>query len=226
MSEVVSPELAAQPEPTPLAHQFDSLAQQNHADDLGMWVFLATEVMFFGGMFLGYTIYRWEYAEAFAAASSHLDLFWGTLNTAILLSSSFSVAMAVSAAEWSRRGWLIGLLGATMALGAAFLGIKFMSYYHEYREGLMPLLGLPFVWEGDYAGEAAMFFNFYFVLTGVHATHMLIGLGAMMVLLIKAMRGGLLGEYSAPVRIVGLYWHFVDIIWVFLFPLLYLVGAR
>ena len=219
-------DLATAPEATPLAHQFDDLEQQNHTDDLGMWLFLATEVMFFGGMFLGYTIYRGQHEEAFAAASRQLDLFWGTLNTAILLSSSFTVAMAVTAAELARRGWLVILLLATMALGTAFLGIKFMSYYHEYREGLMPILGLPFVWEGESAPHAEMFFNLYFVLTGVHAMHMLIGLGAMVVLLIKASGGGLLGGYSAPVRIVGLYWHFVDIVWIFLFPLLYLVGAR
>lgn len=219
-------DLVSAHEPTPLAHQFDDLAQQNHADDLGIWLFLATEVMFFGGMFLGYTIYRGEYEAAFAAASGRLDLFWGTLNTAILLTSSLTVALAVSAADASRRGRLVLLLLATLALGGAFLGIKFMSYYHEYRDGLMPLLGLPFRWPAESAREAEMFFNLYFLMTGVHAAHMVIGLAIMLVLLFKAIGGGLLGEYSAPVRILGLYWHFVDIVWVFLFPLLYLVGTR
>lgn len=221
MSEILAPQ-----ERPPLAHQFDDLDQQNQADDLGMWLFLATEVMFFGGMFLAYTIYRMQYESTFAAASRQLDLFWGTLNTAILLTSSFTMALAVSAAAAFRRTRLLLLLLGTLILGSTFLVIKAMAYYHEYRAGLMPLLGLPFRWPAESAGEAEMFFDLYFVMTGVHAMHMLIGLGVMLVLLVKAYGGGLLGGHSAPVRLLGLYWHFVDVVWVFLFPLLYLVGTR
>ena len=211
---------------TPVAHQFDDLSQQNQADDLGMWLFLGTELLFFGGVFLAYTIYRNQHEEAFALASAELDLFWGTANTAILLTSSLTMALAVHAAESHERRKLMGFLMATMALGSAFVAIKGMEYHEKYLHGLMPLFGLPFKWNNPFPGPAAMFFDLYFVMTGIHALHMLIGLGLMLVLLTNAARGGLLGDYSAPVRLTGLYWHFVDMVWVFLFPLLYLIGVR
>ena len=211
---------------SPLAHQFDDLSQQNAADDLGIWLFLCTELMFFGGMFLAYTIYRTRDEATFAAASGELDLFRGTLNTAILLSSSLTMALAVHAAESRQRRNLIALLIATMVLGSAFIFVKGTEYQTEYLHGLMPLLGLPFKWKGPSPGHAEMFFDLYFVMTGVHALHMTIGLGIMLVLLVKASRGGLLGDFSSPVRVTGLYWHFVDLVWVFLFPLLYLIGAH
>ncbi len=212
--------------PSPLAHQFDDMQQQNEADDLGIWLFLCTEIMFFGGLFLAYTIYRTQDEAAFAAASHELDLFWGTVNTIVLLTSSLSMALAVHAAQSLKRGQLVILLGATMVLGCVFLGIKGMEYHHKYVHGMMPLLGLPFVWKGPSPGPAEMFFDLYFLMTGVHALHMLIGLGILLLLWIKAIRGGLQGDFSAPVRVIGLYWHFVDVVWVFLFPLLYLIGAR
>jgi cytochrome c oxidase subunit 3 len=211
---------------SPLAHQFDDLPQQREADELGMWLFLCTEVMFFGGLFLAYTIYRTQDEAAFAAASQKLNLFWGTFNTAVLLTSSLTMAMAVHAAETLQRRQLVVLLVATMALGSVFLGIKGMEYHEKYLHGLMPLLGLPFEWHGPSAGHAELFFDLYFLMTGVHAAHMLIGLGILLILLINVRRGRLLGDSSAPVHIAGLYWHFVDIIWVFLFPFLYLIGAR
>jgi len=211
---------------SPLAHQFDDLDQQHAADDLGMWIFLCTEVMFFGGLFLTYTIYRTQDEAAFAAASRELDLFWGTVNTAVLLTSSLTMALAGQAAQAMQRTKLVVLLAATMCLGSAFLGIKGLEYYHKYVHGLMPFAGLPFEWNGPSRGHAELFFDLYFLMTGMHALHMIIGLWILLVLLITAARGGLLGEYSAPVHIAGLYWHFVDIVWVFLFPLLYLIGAR
>jgi len=212
--------------PLSLAHQFDDLVQQREADDLGMWLFLCTEIMFFGGLFLAYTIYRSRDEAAFAAASHELDLFWGTVNTAVLLTSSLTIALAHHAAESSRRSQLVALLAATLVLGSVFLGIKGLEYHHKYVHGLMPLLGLPFEWQGPSRGHAELFFDLYFLMTGIHALHMLIGLGILLVLLIQASRGRLLGDFSAPVRVTGLYWHFVDIVWVFLFPLLYLIGAR
>jgi cytochrome c oxidase subunit 3 len=211
---------------SPLAHQFDDLQQQREADELGMWLFLCTEVMFFGGLFLAYTIYRTQDEAAFAAASQKLDLFWGTFNTAVLLTSSLTMALATHAAETMQRRRLIVLLAVTMVLGSAFLGIKGLEYHQKYVHGLMPLLGLPFEWHGPSAGHAELFFDLYFLMTGVHAAHMFIGLGILLILLVNAIRGGLLGDSSAPVHIMGLYWHFVDIVWVFLFPFLYLIGAR
>jgi cytochrome c oxidase subunit 3 len=217
---------AAAGAPSPLVHQFDDLEQQHEAGELGMWIFLCTEVMFFGGLFLAYTIYRTQDEAAFAAASRELDLFWGTVNTAVLLTSSLTMALAGFAARAARRTRLLLFLSATMILGSVFIGIKGLEYYHKYEHGLMPLLGLPFHWTGSARGHAELFFILYFLMTGVHALHMLIGLGVLLVLLVKACRGKLLGEFSTPVHITGLYWHFVDIVWVFLFPLLYLIGAR
>lgn len=211
---------------SPVAHQFDDLSQQNQADDLGIWLFLGTELLFFGGVFLTYTIYRNLHEEAFALASAELDLFWGTANTAILLTSSLTMALAVHSAECSQRRNLIGFLLATMTLGSVFVFIKGMEYYEKYLHGFMPLFGLPFKWDHPYPGAAALFFDLYFVMTGIHALHMLVGLSVMLFLVTKAARGGLLGDYSSPVRITGLYWHFVDMVWVFLFPLLYLIGVR
>lgn len=213
-------------ETAPLAHHFDDLKQQHEAGEMGIWLFLCTEIMFFGGLFLAYTIYRTQDEAAFAAASHELDLFWGTANTVVLLTSSLTMALAAHAAESLQRKKLIALLAATMVLGSIFLGIKGMEYHHKYIHGLMPLLGLPFEWHGTSPDHAEMFFDLYFLMTGVHALHMVIGLGVLLVLLVKSSRGGLLGDFSAPVRISGLYWHFVDIVWVFLFPLLYLIGAR
>jgi cytochrome c oxidase subunit 3 len=209
-----------------LAHHFEDLTQQTASEEFGMWTFLCTEVMFFGGMFLAYTIYRMQDEATFAAASQKLDLFWGTVNTCVLLTSSLTMALAGQAAKASQRKLLLLLLAATIVLGVIFIGIKFTEYHHKYTHDLIPFLGLPFEWEGSNAGSAAMFFNLYFLLTGVHALHMIIGLGILLVMLVAAGRGRLLGEFSPPVHIMGLYWHFVDIIWVFLFPLLYLVGVR
>ena len=211
---------------SPLAHQFDDLSQQHDADELGMWLFLCTEIMFFGAVFLAYTIYRTQDEAAFAAASQKLDIFWGTLNTVFLLTSSLTMALAVHAAQTSQRRRLITLLIATMVLGSLFIGIKGLEYHHKYTEGLMPLFGLPFHWDGPARGPAEMFFDLYFVMTGLHALHMVIGLGIMLVLLIQSIRGRLLGEFSIPIHLTGLYWHFVDIVWVFLFPFLYLIGGR
>lgn len=211
----------------PVAHQFDDLQQQREADELGMWTFLSTEILFFGGVFLAYTIYRLRDEAGFADASGTMNLWLGSINTAVLLCSSLTVALAVHAGETSRRVMLITCLVLTMLLGAGFLGIKFYEYYEKYEEHHMPFFGLPFIYEGKASpATAELFFDLYFVMTGIHAIHMIIGMGVFTVLLVKAMRGGLLGDYSTPVHIAGLYWHFVDIVWVFLFPFLYLIGAR
>jgi cytochrome c oxidase subunit 3 len=204
-----------------IAHQFDDLDQQQDAVTLGMWVFLATEILFFGGMFLGYAVYRGMYHAAFAAASRQLNIVLGALNTAILLCSSLTMAMGVRQAQLNNRRMLIIFLILTMILGAGFLGIKFYEYHQKFQEGLIP--GSGFRWEGPSPLQASLFFLFYFVMTGMHAVHMIIGIGLMTVLLVLSAKRKITSIYYTPVEAGGLYWHFVDIVWVFLFPLLYLV---
>jgi cytochrome c oxidase subunit III len=206
---------------TALAHQFDDIEQQHESASLGMWIFLATEVMFFGGMFLGYSVYRAAYAAAYGEASRHLDIVLGGINTGVLLSSSLTMALAVHAAQLGGRRTVALFLIATIALGSVFLGIKGFEYYHKYEEHLIP--GPNFQFEGPNARHAQIFFSFYFVMTGMHALHMIIGVGFMLVMIILTLRGKFSAEYYFPVEMTGLYWHFVDIVWVFLFPLLYLV---
>jgi cytochrome c oxidase subunit 3 len=207
---------------TALAHQFDDLTQQYEASRLGMWTFLLTEVMFFGGLFVGYTVYRTAYPAGFVAGSQHLDISLGTLNTAVLISSSLTMALAVYAAQVGRRQLLIRCLLLTMLLGLAFLGIKGYEYVHKYHESLVP--GVRFSAAGPYATEMQVFLILYFMMTGLHALHMIIGLGLLAVLVVLAWRGVLSAEYHTPVEVIGLYWHFVDIVWIFLYPLLYLIG--
>jgi len=206
------------------AHQFDDAEQQHGAAWIGMWIFLATEVMFFGGMFLGYTIYRIAYPEAFASASNHLDILLGTINTGVLICSSFTMALAVRGAQSGNRRSQLLFLSLTLLLGTVFLGIKFREYYVKFVDHLVP--GPSFHYPESMFNPAQIFFSFYFGMTGFHALHMVIGLGLLAVLFIKAMRGAFSAAYNTPVELVGLYWHFVDIVWIFLFPLLYLVGRH
>jgi cytochrome c oxidase subunit 3 len=206
------------------AHQFDDAAQQYEASTLGMWIFLATEVMFFSGMFSGYTVYRAAYTEAWGAASRHLDIALGATNTVVLLGSSLTMALAVRSGQLGRRGGQVVFLLLTMLLGSVFLGIKGLEYYHKFVEHLVP--GASFQWEGLQPRNAQLFFSFYFAMTGMHALHMVIGLGILTVLLIMALRGRFTPGYHTPLEVSGLYWHFVDIVWIYLFPLLYLVDRH
>jgi cytochrome c oxidase subunit 3 len=207
-----------------LAHHFDNLAQQSEAATLGMWVFLVTEVLFFGGLFLVYTVYRAWYPDAFAAASHDLDVTLGTINTAVLITSSLTMALAVHAAQLGQRKLVMMFLVVTMLLGATFLGIKSVEYYHKFVEHLIP--GPGFQFEKEHIRHAQIFFSLYFVMTGLHALHMIIGLGIMSWMLWWSWRGTITAEYYSPIEISGLYWHFVDIVWIFLFPLLYLLGRH
>jgi cytochrome c oxidase subunit 3 len=207
-----------------LAHQFDTLDQQTEATTLGMWVFLVTEVLFFGGLFMTYTVYRSWYPDAFAASSHELDIALGTTNTAVLITSSLTMALAVHAAQLGQRKTLMLFLVATMALGGVFLGIKSVEYYHKFVEHHVP--GPSFQFEKEYFRHAQIFFSLYFVMTGLHALHMVIGVGIMLVMLRWAWNGTITNEYYSPIEISGLYWHFVDIVWIFLFPLLYLIGRH
>jgi cytochrome c oxidase subunit 3 len=205
-----------------LAHQFDDLEQQSEAVTVGMWAFLITEVLFFGGLFTGYAVYRTTYPQAFAEASRHLDVVLGAVNTAVLICSSLTMALAVRAAQFSQRAALIGFLLATMLLGSVFLGVKVVEYSDKFAHHLVP--GRAFTFVGPHAPQAQLFFSFYFAMTGMHAVHMIIGLGILAVLVVLAWRGRFSSEYYAPIDISGLYWHFVDIVWIFLFPFLYLIS--
>jgi cytochrome c oxidase subunit 3 len=215
--------------PAGLAHHFEDIEQQHQAGNLGMWVFLLTEIMFFGGLFAGYAIYRAQYLAAFEAGSRMLDIQLGATNTAVLIGSSLTMALAVHAAQTGKRNAQVFFLLLTMVLGATFLGIKYVEYAHKWEHHLVP--GLRFAPTEMLKPETSLpnlqlFFCFYFFMTGVHALHMIIGMGIMAVLTRKAWRGTFSSEYYAPVEVSGLYWHFVDIVWIFLFPLLYLVGGR
>ena len=207
-----------------LAHHFDSLAQQSEATTLGMWVFLVTEVLFFGGLFATYMIYRSWYPDAFAAASHELDVTLGTINTVVLITSSLTMALAVHAAQLGQRKPLMIFLILTMILGAAFLGIKSVEYYHKFAEHHVP--GPGFQFEKEHLQHAQIFFSLYFVMTGLHAIHMIVGIGIMLVMLWWSYNGTITEDYGSPIEISGLYWHFVDIVWIFLFPLLYLIGRH
>ena len=206
------------------AHQFDDMAQQYDAGQLGMWVFLATEIMFFGGMIIAYTVYRNAYPQAFAAGSHHLDITLGCINTVVLIGSSLTMAMAVYAAQMGRRITLLLYLLATLGLGLVFLGIKAMEYASKFQSHLVP--GPAFHFDGDHAEHVELFFSLYFVMTGMHALHMVIGMGLLIFFAWQAWRGRFSATYNAPIEFMGLYWHFVDIVWIFLFPLLYLLGRH
>jgi cytochrome c oxidase subunit 3 len=207
-----------------LAHHFEDLDQQREAATLGMWVFLVTEVLFFGGLFATYLVYRSWYPEAFAEASHHLDIVLGTINTIVLITSSLTMALAVHAAQTNRRQLVFVFLVSTMALGATFLGIKGVEYFHKFEEQLIP--GSNFEFEAQYFQHAQLFLSLYFVMTGLHALHMIIGLGIMTWMLAWTWNGTITDAYHSPIEISGLYWHFVDIVWIFLFPLLYLIGRH
>jgi cytochrome c oxidase subunit 3 len=229
-----------------VAHQFDDLDQQTEADTLGMWTFLATEVLFFGGLISGYTIYRRMYFPAWHQGSLIVDNFrWfgissGAWNTAVLLTSSLTVAMGVRAAKIGDKRMLSRMLAATLLLGIIFLAIKAAEYTHEYHEGVMPgrsvfhpdeeitsnlheAAAQSQMDEAQLRHEFQLFWVFYFFMTGVHAVHMIVGIGLFTFLLIANNRDRFTQKKHAPVEIMGLYWHFVDLVWIFLFPLLYLV---
>ena len=236
------------------AHQFDSMEQQKDASSLGMWVFLLTEIMMFGGLFASYLIYRIKYYPAFVAGSTSINVSWGFANTLVLIASSLTMAMAVWAAQKGKRQQQVLFIVLTMVLGSVFLGVKAVEYHAKYEECHIPggIIGKGFDATGgckvdgkvigdiseeikgsmpeaaakQVARQTEIFFVFYFAMTGLHATHMLIGLGVLAWLLWRAHRGEFGPDYYTPVENVGLYWHFVDIVWIYLFPLLYLISRH
>lgn len=268
--EIVQEDHSHQQHHKDLAHHFDTLEQQHDANTLGMWAFLLTEVLFFGGLFAAYTIYRYKYSAMFEEASNHLDIKLGATNTVILILSSLTMALAVRCSQTGNSIWTGRWLLITIAFGLMFLGVKFVEWQHDYHIHLMPgkdWAGKDY-WHWQYAKkakdmvteahnkgsaehslpnrkdvlldndlslgvrgiqesqQARLFFLLYFCMTSLHALHMLVGFGLIGIIAYYAYQGAYSPEYYSPVENIGLYWHFVDIVWIFLFPLLYLLGAH
>lgn len=214
-------ESGSEPEPAPrLAHHFASLSVQAHAARLGMWIFLGTEVLLFGGLFVGYALYRTLYAPAFVACSHHLDRRLGTVDTLILLTSSLTMALSLHLVRAGRERLAAGALGATMALGLAFLGVHGHEYLTDIAHGALPGrlyhagIALP---------GAGLFYTLYYFMTALHSLHVVIGLGLLGWLTRRTLRGDFTAAWDTPLELGGLYWHLIDLIWIFLYPLLYLI---
>ncbi len=209
-------------EDTDLKHHFANPNQQKDSATIGMWVFLVTEIMFFGGLFLAYFVYRQWYPAAFASASNKTNLWIGAANTTVLICSSLTMALGVHYASKGNKKLLIMFLLLTLMLGGIFLGVKGYEYHDKWVHHEVP--GYHFDCEGcEDAGHTPLFFALYFGMTGLHATHMLVGFGILLVLIFQAQKGKFSAKWYTPIEMFGLYWHFVDIVWIFLFPLLYLI---
>ncbi len=223
-----------------LRHHFETEGQQREAATFGMWLFLLTEIMFFGGLFFSYLLYRNWYHDAFVVASNQLSIKLGAINTAVLIGSGFFMALGVWAAEVRKKGLLVLFLIITTLLGLVFLGVKYVEYHEKWEKHHIPgahfdisefvnphAYGLkeePLA--PDMAQKTQVFFSLYFAMTGMHALHMIIGIGLLVWLILRSRRGDFSSGYVAPIENFGLYWHFVDIVWLFLFPLLYLINRH
>jgi cytochrome c oxidase subunit III len=230
-----------------LRHHFEDIDQQRGAERLGMWMFLATEILFFGGLFLAYTVYRNFYSKEFAEAAGRLNVLIAGINTILLLTSSLTIMLAIRAAQLGKRSELLWMLAATFVLGAGFMGFKAYEYYQDYEEGLMPWVpnfGKVPIHDPEHPGSpdrtlneqwqdkvvapqrVRLFMTFYFIMTGIHGLHILIGLAVMAVLWVRAYLGWITPDRYVSVEVSSLYWHLVDAIWLFLMPLLYLAGPH
>lgn len=223
-----------------LGHQFEEMEQQNDAYTVGMWAFVVQEIMFFGGLFAAYAIYRFNYTTEFTIAHHELNVLLGTLNTFVLLFSSFTMALAVRAAMTQERKKQIMFLFFTIAFAMTFMGVKYFEYSAKFDHHLVPgasfhfpdeeytknieLLTAEGITQEQLNQRAELFYSFYFGMTGLHGLHVLIGIIILVVLVIRAWRDKSPHQDYMPVEMFGLYWHFVDIVWIFLFPLLYLIG--
>ena len=236
---------------------FQTLEQQKASATLGMWIFLATEILFFGGLFLTYSINRQAYAQVFAFSSRTIDLKWGAINTAVLIASSLTMAMSVWSAQVGKKKFVTVFLILTLALGSVFLGIKAIEYHAKYVEHHIPGISFDLYYctnnpsacglsgkdlenektelehlTAEAGGPDAvnahsqLFFSLYFGMTGLHALHMIVGAGLLISLIFQSLKGRFTPDYNTPVENVGLYWHFVDIVWIYLFPLLYLIDRH
>ncbi len=207
-----------------LQHHFEDLGQQHEASTLGMWFFVAQEILFFGGLFAAYFVYREMYPHAWKAGSHHQNWQIGAANTIVLIGSSLTMALAVWGAQGAKRKFTTVMLVLTLILGSIFVGVKGFEYSKHIEEGLFPGSLYHNVHDApELTRGVEMFMTFYFTMTGLHALHMIIGAGLLLYFIRRAWRGDFGPEYYGPIEIMGLYWHFVDIVWIFLFPLLYLV---
>lgn len=232
---------------------YRTLEQQKESATLGMWIFLATEILFFGGLFLTYTINRHSYFTAFGVGGNMLDLRLGTANTVVLIASSFTMAMSVWSAQTSRKRLLPFFLLLTLILGCVFLGIKYVEYRQKFDHHLVPghsfdityrvnhpspaddpkelaaerkELQEGFAADPDLNAHSQLYFSLYFGMTGLHALHMIVGAGLLIWLIQQSVKRRFVAEYNTPVEMVGLYWHFIDIVWIYLFALLYLINRH
>ena len=205
-----------------VAHHFDKSDTQFDAGRMGVWLFLVTEILFFGGLFCAFAVFRSWYYPSFVEAHHHLDKVMGATNTVVLILSSFTMALGVRSAQQGKKDLTTVMLALTLAFAATFLAIKYFEYSHKIHEGLLP--GASFHAAGFKTAHAGIFFAIYFMMTGVHGLHIVIGMGLITWVLIRNMRGEFGGRYYAPIEGVGLYWHLVDLVWIYLFPLLYLIG--
>jgi cytochrome c oxidase subunit III len=212
--------------PLALREQFDTVDQQRDASTLGMWIFLITEVMFFGGMFLAYSIYRTKFPDVFAVASTSLNVIIGAINTVVLLCSSFTMVMAVRASALGKRKAIVMWLILTLIFGLTFLGVKAYEWNEKFELHHVPGFANFHLNGVEQQGAAQIFFALYFCMTGLHAMHMVVGVGILSWLVWASHKGKFTADYMTPVDISGLYWHFVDIVWIFLFPLLYLIDRH
>jgi cytochrome c oxidase subunit 3 len=204
-----------------LAHHFSSLERQNEAMRLGMWLFLATEILLFAGLFTGYSVYRYQFPLAFAECSRHLEIALGTLNTVVLITSSFTVALSIHYARTDRRRAAALCLVITIAFALAFLGIKAVEYTAHFHEHSLP--GKYYAFKEVKIPGAAMFFTMYFLMTGLHGLHVIAGMSVLSWLLWRTLQGRYSSRYYTGLEMGGLYWHLVDLVWIFLYPLLYLI---
>lgn len=205
-----------------LQEQYDDMDQQHESASLGMWVFLATEVLFFGGLILVYTVYRYLYPDAFREGSKEMEVAIGCINTAVLLTSSLCMALAVHASKTGRAKAVSRLLVLTAALGAVFLVLKGVEYLHHIQDHKLP--GSLFHSDKPFPERLELFYFLYFAATGLHAIHLTVGCVVVLVIAWRARQGRYSPEYHSPVEVTGLYWHFIDVVWIFLFPLFYLLG--
>jgi cytochrome c oxidase subunit 3 len=206
-----------------LRHHFDDSAQQLESSTLGMWVFLVTEVMFFSGMFGAYTVYRKMYPDAFASTSHFMNVTIGAINTGVLIFSSFTMVLAVRSAQLGQKKAIIAFLVLTLILGCVFLSLKYVEYHEKWVDHHIPGPGFQYQ-DPRYVHQAQILFFLYFAMTGMHAIHMIVGVGLLTTLIVMTARNRFSAAWYTPVEMIGLYWHFVDIVWIFLFPLLYLIG--
>ncbi len=204
-----------------LQHHFQNSDQQFSSSKLGMWLFLFTEIMFFGGLFVAYIVYRAWNPELFTEAATQLDTMLGAVNTVVLIVSSLTIALAIRASQMNNQKMTINYLLMTILMACVFLVIKYFEYTHKFDLGIYP--GAAYTFDGIAHEGASNFFSIYYMMTGLHGIHVVIGIGLMIWLVFKAKAGAYSSEYYTPVEITGLYWHLVDIIWIFLFPLLYLI---